>query len=346
MAEPVNQAISDRLVERQLTAARVEAQQRREVWAILALLEQDLLAALRTNDPTQFALLTRRRQAVETLMVDELDPLITSRYQQIAAMLDDAMVRLARQETQAVARIVNRATGEETIEDAPSDRRLRAGVVLGLFPSATTPTDLAAPGAEWWQRQGVSLAQRLGDQLRVSVSLEESLAQLTQRLQGTRAQGFRDGLMAKAREDARRLLTTQTTNALGEARAAVAAANSTGLILIHQSVLDSHTSSICLARHGLRYTADTHEPIGHEVPYLSGVPYHPGCRSNIVPAMDGGGPIRQESVSQWLNRRDTAYQDAVLGPARARLFRASKLTPRQLLDAATGRPLTLEEIGA
>lgn len=82
--------------------------------------------------------------------------------------------------------------------------------------------------------------------------------------------------MAKAREDAARLLRTQTTNALGEAHAAVGKVNpGQGLVLIHSSILDSRTRFICLGRHSLRYTVDTHEGIGHSVPYLSGVPYHP-----------------------------------------------------------------------
>jgi hypothetical protein len=40
-------------------------------------------------------------------------------------------------------------------------------------------------------------------------------------------------------------------------------------------------------------------------------------------------------------------QDDVLGPTRARMFRSGALSsPRQLLDAALGRPLTLEALGA
>jgi hypothetical protein len=39
-------------------------------------------------------------------------------------------------------------------------------------------------------------------------------------------------------------------------------------------------------------------------------------------------------------------QDEVLGPTRARMFREGTLTPRGLLDATSGQPLTLEEIGA
>ena len=52
----------------------------------------------------------------------------------------------------------------------------------------------------------------------------------------------------------------------------------------------------------------------------------------------------QDSLDSWLRRRDRAYQDAVLGPRRAQMWREGTLTGKQLLDAATGRPLTLEEL--
>ena len=142
----VNTQIADALVEQQLRDARVETQLRREAWAILALLEADILAAFKVSDPTQYALLARRRREVEALMAEEIEPLIVSRYAQLAAMLDDAMMRLATHEAAVVQQVVNDVTQEETIADLPSERRLRAGVVHGLFPSATKPTDLATTG--------------------------------------------------------------------------------------------------------------------------------------------------------------------------------------------------------
>ena len=78
-------------------------------------LEAEILAALKVHDPTQYALLARRRRAVETVMAEEIDPLVQARYAQIARMLDDALMRLARTEVQAVQSIVNSVTEEETI---------------------------------------------------------------------------------------------------------------------------------------------------------------------------------------------------------------------------------------
>jgi len=241
MAESVNQQIADRLTRRQLQIGRVETGLRRQVYEQLALLEQDVLAAIKSADPTQFALLARRRREVETLMAEELDPLIQDRYAHIAALLDAALMRLGTAEAAAVEQIVNEATGEETIVQQPSARRLRGGIVQGLFPSAAKPTDLSTTGADWWTRAGASLSQRLGDQLIVSASLEESLTQMTARVKGTSEQGFADGIMERARQDASRLLTTQTTNALNEGRVAVGDRNAQRLMAVHQSILDSHT---------------------------------------------------------------------------------------------------------
>lgn len=51
-------------------------------------------------------------------------------------------------------------------------------------------------------------------------------------------------------------------------------------------------------------------------------------------------------MQQWLRRQSVTSQDDILGPTRAAMFRAGKLTPRDLLDASSGRPLTLDELGA
>jgi hypothetical protein len=276
VADSINQQISDRLIARQIQAQRVETTLRREVLEHLAVLEQDILAAIKRADPTQFVLLSRRRREVETLMQAELDPLIQERYARIAALLDAALLRLARTEAGAVEDIINGITATETVEAQPTERQLRAGVVQGIFPSARTPTDLSTTAGDWWSRAATSLSQRLRDQLTVSVSLEESLTQMTRRVRGTSDNGFQDGLMARARQDATRLLTTQMTHTMGETHAAVAAANAERLVLQHASLRDLKTSLVCIARDGKRFTATPdHTPIGHDLPYLQGVPYHP-----------------------------------------------------------------------
>jgi SPP1 gp7 family putative phage head morphogenesis protein len=345
-AESVNAQLADAFTARSLQVGRAETGERQEVWAVLLLLEQDLLHALREADPAQFSFLVARRRAVQFLVRDEIDPLVTTRYAQIARDVDAFLVALAEQEARVTRRIVNTTTEARTVDELPSETVLRRAVRQTLIPSVATPTELSTTGEDWWERQATGLVQRLGDSLMVGVGLEEPTPTLVARVQGTAANGFQDGIMAKAKEDAARLLRTQTTNAVSEARVKVADVNAGALLIEHSSVLDSRTSSICLGRHGLRYTVPEHEPVNHSVPYLNGPPYHPNCRSSMITIVPGGGRAPQDSVSSWLARRDTAFQDAVLGPTRARMFRAGTLTPHQLIEAATGKPLTLEELGA
>ena len=67
----------------------------------------------------------------------------------------------------------------------------------------------------------------------------------------------------------------------------------------------------------------------------------------MTPIVVGAGPREREIFEQFLRRRGEAFQDEVLGPTRAQMFRDGRLTStRDLLEAATGRPLTLEELGA
>ena len=86
MAETV-QAIADRLTTRQLRVGRVESSLRRQVWDQLRLLEDEILSAIKRTDPTDFALLSQRRLEVQRVMANELDPLVTERYQHIADLL-------------------------------------------------------------------------------------------------------------------------------------------------------------------------------------------------------------------------------------------------------------------
>ena len=66
----------------------------------------------------------------------------------------------------------------------------------------------------------------------------------------------------------------------------------------------------------------------------------------MLTVLADGGPVMKESMSAWLHRQGSALQDEVLGPTRARMFREGKLGPSHLLAAASGKPLTLEELEA
>ena len=122
----------------------------------------------------------------------------------------------------------------------------------------------------------------------------------------------------------------------------------------------------CRVRDGLLYTPDTHKPIGHKVPWLSGPGRsHWNCRSLAVQmlksfeevtgiagvgeipvgtraSMDGALPA-DLTYGQWLQKQSAARQDEVVGPTRGALMREGKL-PFDELYSRRGEMLTLDQL--
>jgi hypothetical protein len=262
MAESVtvNTQLLDAFTRRQLRTSRVATGLWRQVWSQVALLETELLGALKAADPLELATVLGRQRAVHRLIETTLTPLITARYQQIAGLMADALLEVADAEARASVQAVHGVLGPRVLTTRPTARQLRAAVLDGLFPAVTRPTDASATHADWWQRQAQTLTQRLADQLRVSAALGESLQDTVRRLRGTVESAFRDGLMDRARQSAERLVRTSVQHAVTQAREAVASVNaSEQFVLIHSSILDEHT---CLIHDTLLRTPEGMRPIG------------------------------------------------------------------------------------
>ena len=121
------------------------------------------------------------------------------------------------------------------------------------------------------------------------------------------------------------------------------------------ATLDSRTSLICMGRDGTIYEDNDKNPKP---------PAHFNCRSTITyivkpefdlgadvagkrPAIGPNNKVRQvsdeTSYATWLRRQPKAFQDEVLGPGRAELFRKGTLTLDRFVDE-NGRELTLAEL--
>jgi hypothetical protein len=345
MAETINTQITDALTRRHLRVLRAEARHRQELMGVLAVLEADLLFALKGRDPTEPRLLAWRRRRVAQLIEEDLAPLLEARYDTLDTMTAAFLIALTMQEAIVVRDVVNGTTEEEVLDTPAPPDVLRRRLSTGLFPSIVTATALSATHTDWWQRLQDSFQQRLGDQLMVGVTLEEPLTTIVERVKGTPEQGFQDGLMQKAREEATRLLRTEVTHAVGTAREVLAEVNAGKVVLEHHSILDNRTTIICQGRHGLRFQAEPpHEPIGHSIPYLTGVPYHPACRSSVDPVLVTGGNVQPPGLEAFLHRQSPTTQREILGTGRWKLWQEGKLDQRTLLESGTGRPLRLEEL--
>lgn len=208
-------------------------------------------------------------------------------------------------------------------------------------------------------------AKVIRDTVRIGIVGNESTDEIVRKLRGTRAKKYSDGLFEAPRRHIESIVRTAVSHTAAVARDSFMEANNDLLKgLVWLSTLDTRTSDECIVRDHLKYTADTHNPIGHSVPWLSGPGrLHWCCRSSSTPwlksfrdlgipmddldpgtraSMDGQVP-EGLSYTAWLTRQPAERQDEVLGPVRGRALRAGKIDVKDLYSTK-GQFLTIEQL--
>lgn len=149
---------------------------------------------------------------------------------------------------------------------------------------------------------------------------------------------------------------TSIAQAANESRMAAFRANSDVVSGVRWlATLDAHTCPRCGALDGQTWQLDG-TPINATVP-MQTPPLHINCRCVLSPQtrfsnMGGGqrasqdGPVdRKTTYTDFLRGKDKFFQDEVLGPGRAQMWREGLITLSQLFDGS-GRELTLTELRA
>jgi hypothetical protein len=220
---------------------------------------------------------------------------------------------------------------------------------------------------EWATKIEADRMVRVRDAIRIGYVEQQTIGQMVQRLRGTRAKGYADGLLEIDRRSAEAVVRTAVGHTAGVARDRFMEVNSDLIAAVQWvSTLDSRTSPACRIRDTLKYKPGTHAPIGHKIPWGSGPGrIHWNCRSCSAPvtkswrdlgfdidelspetraSMDGQVPADQ-TYNQWLAKQSAKRQDEILGPARGKLLRQGGLTVDKFYNDK-GKFLTLDEVRA
>jgi len=304
---------------RQVRMQRVAAETTRKVIARLARVERDRIRQMRELPPDAFQ--TQRLAA----LLSNVEAMHARAYTDVTAGLLADLDNIAAAEATWTAGAIGTAAGEiGTAFVGPS-----RDVVIAVVNSRPMQGRFLR---EWARGMSAEHLERIRDAIRISFIEGESLEQGIARVRGTRANGYRDGILEINRRSAERLVRTATTHVAARARLESYRTSPNIDRYEWSSVLDSRTSVVCAGRDGNVYPLDK-GPLP---------PAHPNCRSTINPVFVGEGPAQRQTFGGWLQAQPTNVQNEVLGPTRAKAFRAGERIDR--FTNRRGDGLTLEEL--
>lgn len=217
---------------------------------------------------------------------------------------------------------------------------------------------------EWQAGLEAQRMTRIRDAVRIGFIEGQTVQQIINRIRGTRARGYSDGLIEIDRRNAEAVVRTAIGHVAGMVRDRFYEANNDiikGCIWV--STLDLRTSAPCRIRDHLKYDLE-HKPIGHEVPWGAGPGrLHFNCRSTSSPLVAswqelGVDLTENEKVTRasmsgqvpdgvlyldWIKAQSPEAQDEVLGETRAKMLRDGTIDAKDLYDSK-GKFLTLDAL--
>jgi DNA-binding transcriptional ArsR family regulator len=341
-----DEKLIDEVLSGTLDVLRLAASKRREILRRLAKLEKELVDKLATED------LRRTDRAKLARFIKEADRIISEHYTQAQLELD--MPGIAQTVADITGDSLKAVLGVDAIQLPLKD----------YFAAVASNVLLqGVPQADWWNRQTVQTQQVFAGAVRQGLASAETNQQIIARIVGKPRLGI-PGVMDITRRNASTLVQTSVQAVANSARLETFRRNSDVIKGVKQiSTLDSHTSDICIAYSGATWDLDGKPIMGNKLAFNGGPPRHFNCRSVLVPitktfkdlglnvpegpstkrASDEGPIAAKTTFDDFLSRKSQAYQDEVLGKGRADLWRAGKITLRDLVSG-DGRPLTLQEL--
>lgn len=340
----IEQQIFDDVVHNALEMFRVMAAEKAAIFRHLEQLKKELVAELANMGGL-------RTEAQRKSFFKKADKLIAKHYNTIQLQIDFGQIAtyVAKETTTNIAVVL----GKKALK-MPTTYLKTVDSDAILF---------GAPQSAWWQGQSLTLQRNFEQQVRQGLLSAETNQQIISRIVGKAGQ---PGIMETSRRSAAALVQTGVQSVANEARRKTFQANSDVIKGLQQvSTLDSHTSLVCISYSECQWDLEF-KPIGpknKQKPYNGGVPRHFNCRSVEIPltksfkelglnikepkpierASESGPISANTSFDDYLKRRGKAYQDDMLGKGRADLWRAGKITLKDLI-AANGRPLSVSEL--
>lgn len=326
-----DQNISDDLITYNLNLIKYGNKTTREVLTFLGKMEADILSQLDSDLPEW-------KKSRLNKVLKSIGETTTAYYEDIAASVGADLIPIPAAAQSAFNGAVAENIGAEFTALA-SKKRLEA--------MATTSLIQGAPNAAWWKKQDTDLKFKIQNTLRQGHAQGVGIHSITRDMKS---------IMGVAKRTAETLVRTSIMTVNNDALEQLYKNNSDVVDKVEWlATLDSRTCKYCMSMDGRKYDLEATKPQ---------IPAHMNCRCIYSPVtktwrqmgidIDELEPARRSmddivpgetTFDKFLDRKGKVFQDDMLGPGRAQLWRDGKITISDLVNNR-GRELSLAELKA
>jgi SPP1 gp7 family putative phage head morphogenesis protein len=340
----VNEDIHDRVISHMLFLERLKTQEAND---LINKLDQDVLPDV----------LDRIEQRVEqglsetgTVRAQELAAAIGTmagriKNESIASLQDD-LRELAEDEVNWQVGAIREAIDVDIDMATPAPEMLRQIVSDRPFDGFTLQ--------QWFDKLERSTQENLTGAVQRGIAQGETVNQIMQRVRGTRANGFTDGVLQTTRRQAETVTRSAVQHVSNQARTELFKQNDDVVKKVQWTAsLDTRTCPVCMSLDGETFPVD-----GGKRP-----PVHANCRCAVTPVMKSwrelgvdrgeipestrasmnGQVPETKTFGTWLQDQPDEVVEDALGKKRARLFREGNLDVKEFVNRRD-QTLTLKEL--
>ncbi|WP_421549121.1 minor capsid protein [Pseudomonas sp. QD4] len=345
-----NQAILDATIRHAVFLEKLKAGEVGKFAPFLKEIDRSIRDRLTRSDLTEYNV--KRLEA----LLKEVDSLLLGIFDRYSAQLNLDLVDIANYEAEFEATSLARSVPVGVSLDvvAPTAAAIRTAVLTNpLSVRGTGGGKLLKAFIKGWT---VAERERVTGTIRQGFFEGHTNFQIIRNIRGTKAAGYKDGILATTSRNASTVVHTAIQHVSSQARMEVAKANTDIVSEIEMvATLDRKTSQLCRTMDKRRFPVDSGPR----------PPFHPNCRTTFVlltrlsqvfakgatrASVGANGP-GQVSASidyyNWLQQQPASFQDAAIGPKRAKLFREGGLSVERFAELQLDRnfaPLTLKQM--
>ena len=326
--------VQDAVLKVAVTASRGEATATRAIADRVERMARSLVAVVGEVDFSTLSV--RERKSEATRLIDESEAIIDAAYDDIA--------ETSRKSAESLAVIQAVALRDKVGAEMDEDLKLKGGA-KAVRDIASDWIVLGADLDGWWDRARAETKHRVSAEIRMASIAGDEAKAVVDRIAGEKqGKERKGGALSFSRNDAK-ASSKSSHNAITNAAVRRVIADNRGLFrgVIAVATLDARTSKLCLARNGSSWDLKGN-PLGRTQGRFPGPPpWHPHCRTILIPLLKGEDDPEVMSAEDWLSRKGDEFARDLLGATAFDLWSKDKITTSDLLDQS-GRPLTSAEL--